>query len=203
MTTNDKIIRESLREVLKKEIGNYKSEKKLPAEIFEEFGVSHGTARIDFAIINGVMHGYEIKSDKDTLDRLPEQMKQYNTVFDKMTLVVGKKHLYHAVNAVPSWWGIILVKIKENKIIFQTIREDGENQNQVDVSIAKLLWREEALKILEKKNKAKGFRSKNRNTIYEKLVDVVDIDTLKDYVRNILVSRKGWRSDEIPMLYGG
>ncbi|MBI3305984.1 sce7726 family protein [Candidatus Nomurabacteria bacterium] len=203
MTTNDKIIRKALREVLKKEIGNYKSEKKLPAEIFEEFGVSHGTARIDFAIINGVMHGYEIKSDRDTLDRLPEQMKQYNTVFDKMTLVVGKKHLYHAVNTVPSWWGITLVKIEENKIIFQTIRENGENQDQVDVSIARLLWREEALKILEEKNKAKGFRSKNRNIIYEKLVDVLDINTLKDYVRNILVSRRGWRSDEIPMLYGG
>ena len=203
MTTNDKIIRESLREVLKKEIGNYKSEKKLPAEIFEEFGVSHGTARIDFAIINGVMHGYEIKSDRDTLDRLPEQMRQYNTVFDKMTLVVGKRHLYHAVNTVPYWWGIILVKIEKNKIIFQTIREDGENQDQVDVSIARLLWREEALKILEEKNKAKGFRSKNRNMIYDKLVNVVDIATLKDHVRNILLSRKGWRSVEIPMLYGG
>src|SRR3989338_2418714 len=130
MTTNDKIIRVALREILGKERKNYKSEEKLPAEIFEEFGVSHGTARIDFAIVNGVMHGYEIKSDRDTLDRLPEQMKQYNTVFDKMTLVVCKKHLYHAVNAVPSWWGIILVKIEENKIIFQTIREDGEIKDQ-------------------------------------------------------------------------
>jgi len=130
-------------------------------------------------------------------------MKQYNKVFDKMTLVVGKKHLYHAVNTIPSWWGIVLVKIKENKIIFQTIREDGKNQEQLSVSIARLLWREEALKILEEKNKAKGFRSKNRSIIYDKLVDVLDIDTLKDYVRNILVSRKDWRSDEIPMLYGG
>jgi len=203
MTTNDKIIRESLRKILEKERKNYKLEEKLPAEIFEEFGVSHGTARIDFAIINGVMHGYEIKSDKDTLDRLPEQMKQYNKVFDKMTLVVGKKHLYHAVNTIPSWWGIVLVKIEKDGIIFQTIREDGDNLEQVDVSIARLLWREEALKILEEKNKVKGFRSKNRNIIYKKLVDVVDMDTLKNYVRNILVSRKDWRSGEIPMLYGG
>jgi hypothetical protein len=149
------------------------------------------------------MHGYEIKSDKDTLDRLPEQMKQYNKVFDKMTLVVGKKHLYHAVNTIPSWWGIVLVKIEKDGIIFQTIREDGDNLEQVDVSIARLLWREEALKILEEKNKVKGFRSKNRNIIYKKLVDVVDMDTLKNYVRNILVSRKDWRSGEIPMLYGG
>jgi len=37
MTTNDKIIRVALREILEKERKNYKSEEKLPAEIFEEF----------------------------------------------------------------------------------------------------------------------------------------------------------------------
>src|SRR3989338_11292875 len=108
MTTNDKIIRVALREILGKERKNYKSEEKLPAEIFEEFGVSHGTARIDFAIVNGVMHGYEIKSDRDTLDRLPDQMREYNAVFDKMTLVVGRHHLYEALAIIPEWCGIIL-----------------------------------------------------------------------------------------------
>ena len=205
MTTNDKIIRVALREVLKEELGKYKSEKKLPAEIFEEFGVSHGTARIDFALVNGIMHGYEIKSDRDTLDRLPEQMKQYNAVFDKVTLVVGKKHLYHAVNTVPSWWGITLVKINKNKIVFQKIREDRKNQQQIDVSIARLLWREEALKILEERSEAFGIRSKTREIIHKKLAEVFkdDLGTLKDYVRNaLLVSRGDWRSLSQPMLNG-
>ncbi len=205
MTTNDKIIRVALREILEKEKEKYKSEKKLPVEIFEEFGVSHGIARVDFALVNGIMHGYEIKSDKDTLNRLPEQMKQYNAVFDKVTLVVGKKHLYHAVKTIPSWWGVILVKINKNKIVFQTIRKDGKNQQQIDVSIARLLWRGEALKILEERNEAAGIRSKTREIIHKKLAEILknDLSTLKDYVRNaLLVSRGDWRSVAQPMLNG-
>ena len=37
--------------------------------IVEEFGCK--TARADVAVINGFLHAYEIKSDSDSLDRLP------------------------------------------------------------------------------------------------------------------------------------
>lgn len=207
MTTNDKIIRKVLRLVLEEELKEYKKEKNLPAEIFEEFGVSHGTARIDFAIINGVMHGYEIKSDRDTLDRLPDQMREYNAVFDKMTLVVGKHHLHDALNKIPTWWGIILAKqTSDNQIVFHEIRADGKNPAQDGLSMARLLWRAEALKILEEKNEAADIRSKPREIIYAKLAEVLkdDLGTLKDHVRNaLLVSRGDWRSAVQPVLNGG
>ncbi len=207
MTTNDKIIRKVLRLVLEEELKEYKKEKKLPAEIFEEFGVSHGTARIDFAIINGVMHGYEIKSDRDTLERLPDQMREYNAVFDKMTLVVGKSHLYEALDKIPEWWGIILAKkTPDDQIVFQEIRADGKNPSQDGLSVARLLWRAEALKILEEKNEANDIRTKPREVIYTKLAEVLkdDLDTLKDHVRNaLLVSRVDWRSVAQPVLNGG
>jgi len=207
MTTNDKIIRKVLRLVLEQELNEYKKEKNLPAEIFEEFGVSHGTARIDFAIINGVMHGYEIKSDKDTLDRLPDQMREYNAVFDKMTLVVGKHHLHEALNIIPEWWGIILAKkTSDNQVVFYEIRADGKNPAQDGLSVARLLWRAEALKILEDKNEAADIRSRPREIIYAKLAEVLkdDLDTLKDHVRNVLlVSRGDWRSAAQPVLNGG
>jgi len=204
MTTNDKIIRKALRTVLEKELKQYKAEKKLPAEVFEELGISHGTARIDLAVVNGVMHGYEIKSDRDTLDRLPEQMKEYNAVFDKVTLVVGKRHLYHAINVIPEWWGILLAKKAGGRtVVFQEIRANGRNQHQEGISIARLLWRAEALRILEEKNSARGFRSKTRNVIYEKLVDILDQETLKQRVRDtLLISRKNWRSGATLVLCG-
>src|ERR1700722_14688560 len=37
--------------------------------IVEEFGCN--SARTDIAVINGSLHAFEIKSDSDTLDRLP------------------------------------------------------------------------------------------------------------------------------------
>jgi hypothetical protein len=204
-STNDKTIRAVLRNVLDKDLEEYRAESGQPAEILEELGVRHGTARIDIAVINGVMHGYEIKSDRDTLKRLPEQMAEFNAVFDKLTLVVGKRHLYDAVNIIPDWWGIIIAKIDANcKVFFQTIREAEDNQDQVGVSIARLLWKEEALQILEEQNKAKGVRSKPREFIYQRLANVLDAETLKEKVRDaLLVSREDWRSDAPLILNGG
>ncbi|AII59488.1 hypothetical protein X793_03925 [Dehalococcoides mccartyi CG4] len=171
--------------------------------MIEELGVQHGTARIDIAIVNGFMHGYEIKSDCDTLERLPEQIEEFNAVFDKLTLVVGKRHLYQAMHIVPDWWGVTIAKVDVDKgVFFQTIREAEINQNQKGISIARLLWRSEALSILERQNEATGVRSKPREFVYERLASVLDTDTLKKQVSSLLISREGWRSD-VPLLSGG
>jgi len=188
--TNDVIIRSAL----KKKLANHHVDRK--ERIIEELGIRHGTARIDIAVVNGTMHGYEIKSDQDTLQRLPEQMDEFNTVFDKLTLVVGKRHLYNAINIIPDWWGIMVARIDaNNEVVFYTIREAEDNKEQIGISIARLLWREEALQILEEQNKATGFRSKPRDLIYERLASVLDTETLKERVRyTLLVSREDWRS---------
>ena len=192
IATNDKLIRKAFK--LKLEVVYASGQK---TKIIEELGILHGTARIDIAVVNGIMHGYEIKSDQDTLKRLPEQIKEYNAVFDKLTLVVGRRHLYKAIHIIPDWWGVMIAIINENnKMVFHVIREAGDNQKQVGISIARLLWKEEALQILERKNKAEGFRSKPRKLVYERLTNVIGMNTLKKQVRNtLLVTRKAWRSD--------
>jgi hypothetical protein len=197
--TNDLIIRSALKKDL---INRHTQDNKV--RIIEELGIQHGTARIDIAVINGIMHGYEIKSDKDTLQRLPEQMDVFNSVFDKMTLVVGKNHLYQAINIVPEWWGIIVAKINNNgSVIFNVIRDEEFNKNQNSISVAKLLWREEALRILEKNNEANGFYSKSRDLIYKKLASVLDQKTLNEEVRETIFLRTDWRSDSPLILNGG
>lgn len=197
--TNDLIIRSTL----KKDLLNCHAQDE-KVRIIEELGIQHGTARVDIAIINGIMHGYEIKSDLDTLQRLPEQMDVFNSVFDKMTLVVGKNHLYQAINMVPEWWGIIIAKINNNgSVILNVIREEEFNKNQDNVSVASLLWREEALKILVKNNEANGFYSKPRDLIYEKLASVLDQKTLSEEVRETIFLRIDWRPDAPLILNGG
>ena len=197
--TNDKLIRVALKEKLEVE---HRNDSRL--KIIEELGVSHGTARVDIAVVNGVIHGYEIKSDMDTLQRLPEQMNIYNSVFTQMTLVVGKNHLYEAINIVPDWWGITIAKIDSNgSIIFNCIRKAGNNLNQDSVSMARLLWKDEALKLLEKEGEASGLRSKCRSNIYEKLSKIFDQKTLEDKVRETIFFREDWRSDSPLMSNGG
>ncbi len=201
--TKDSTIRSALRNILSGDLENCRQSGH-QAEVFEELGICHGTTRIDFAIINGLMHGYEIKSDRDTLKRLPEQVKEFSNVFDRMTLVVGKHHLYHAIHVIPDWWGVIVAKINaNNKIIFQTIRESEDNKEQAEISIARLLWREEALRILEEQNEAIGMRTKPREILYKKLTEILDIQTLKETVSSLLIAREGWRSDPQLLSNGG
>ncbi|MCJ7484334.1 MAG: sce7726 family protein [Thermodesulfovibrionales bacterium] len=187
--TSDESIRADFKVILENKYSN--------AMIVEEFGITHGAARIDIAVINGEIHGYEIKSDLDTLDRLPEQMRIYNSVLDKVTLVVGKKHLFEAINIVPEWWGITIAKIPSSgeKVAFYEMRLAEENPCQDKVAIASLLWREEALSILEEIDQAKGVRSKPRKTIYERLVEVVDNRELKGKILEYLFLRVNWRSE--------
>lgn len=197
--TNDLMIRNLLREILEE-----KHSKDKKVRIIEELGVHHGNARVDIAVVNGVMHGYEIKSDLDTLLRLPEQIEVYNSVFDKMTLVVGKSHLYEAIKMIPEWWGVVVAKVDENGVVtFNTIREEETNTEQNKLSVAKLLWREEALKILEEMNEANGLRSKPRDLIYSKLSTILDQTTLNKKVRETIFFRATWRSESPLMLYGG
>lgn len=196
--TNDLTIRPALKTLLYNR--HLKDER---VRIIEELGVQHGTTRVDIAVVNGIMHGYEIKSDKDTLERLPEQIEEFSAVFDKITLVVGKQHLYEAIYMIPEWWGVVMAKVNSNNtVIFTTIREEEINQNQQSISIAKLLWKVEALKILEENGQAAGFYSKTRRTIYEKLANTLDIQTLNNKVREALFFRANWRPDA-PLLLNG
>ena len=195
--TNDAVIREALKAEL-----TILHAKDRRLRIIEEFGVRHGSARVDIAVVNGVLHGYEIKSDRDTLLRLPEQMDAYNAVFDQVTLVVGKSHLYEAMHAVPDWWGIKIAKVQDDQsVYFCVIREARENPMKDSIAIAQLLWRQEALNILDDKGAAIGLRSKSRAQIYERLTTIFDQESLREKVRETLFFRD-WRSDS-PLVLNG
>ena len=198
MLTNDKIIRTELRKIITEKYKN------LPVRVVEELCLDDKSTRIDIAVVNGILHGYEIKSDLDTLERLPKQMSSYNSIFDQITLVVGEKHLYEAFNLVPDYWGIIIAKVDDkDAVYFNQIREASENNNQNKLSLAKMLWKNEALNILDNIGYAYGYKSKTKDVIYERLSEVLDIKTLKNKVREtLLLSRVDWRAGAIPMLNG-
>ncbi len=191
--TNDKLLRAALKEELR---DTHRQEPQ--ARIIEELGITHGAARVDIAVVNGNIHGYELKSDLDTLHRLPEQMRIYNSVLDQVTLVVGKNHLFEAINTVPEWWGIIVAKVIDSNgaISFCSIRKADENPEKNSVDIASLLWRDEALQILEEIGHSQGMRSKPRRVLYERLAALLDQPTLRAKVRECLSLRTNWRFEK-------
>lgn len=77
-------------------------------EFVQEFKMPRPSARIDLAVVNGEMAGFEIKSDADNLGRLANQVPAFSRVFDRLSIVTTKKHLTASRRKVPAWWGIIL-----------------------------------------------------------------------------------------------
>lgn len=164
--------------------------------IVEELGLNHGSIRADVAVINGALDGFEIKSDKDNLSRLPGQIRAYNSIFDTVTIVVGMSHVYKALEIIPDWWGVTVAKVsgpESDSVSFSTIRIARYNEDRDCISLARLLWREEALKILNELHRSSGLKSKPRKMIYEALSTCLDMEALSAKVRLALCSRKNWR----------
>lgn len=154
-----------------------------------------GLARVDVAVVNGTLAGYELKSDVDTLRRLPHQVRTYSQVMDLLTLVVGEKHHDEAIELVPSWWGVILVRPKPIPTL-ELLREPQWNSDVVALSLAQLLWRDEVLAVLAARGIDRGVRSKPRRVLWNRLADEIPLDQMRMVVRECLKGREGWRSQE-------
>lgn len=172
--------------------------------ILEELGLRHGYCRVDLVVVNGSLHGFEIKSDRDTFRRLNRQVETYNKTLDFVTLVTGQRHADRATGAVPDWWGIQIAEVghRDGIKLFE-VRKPSRNPSPDKLSIAKLLWREEALAFLGELSAVDGFRSKPRRLIYSRLVEVAETDHLRERVRERLRCRRDWRSAERQVSYGG
>lgn len=100
------------------------------ATILPEFRV--GRSKADCVILNGSSTCYEIKSDFDNLDRLPEQLSYYKRIFDKTYVVVGKSHLNKVLNLCCDDVGIIELTPRKS---LRVIREANTSKDPVDVPI--------------------------------------------------------------------
>lgn len=157
--------------------------------LVEEMGVWSGSVRIDIAIINGSLNGYELKSDRDTLGRLPRQAKLYGHVFDYLSLVVGIRHAEDAKRILPGWWGIMLAICREEGIELISHRHAEPNPAPNAYLIAELLSKEEAIGILQNFGLDKGWRSKRIQLIHERLSKELALCDLRDQVRKALKQR--------------
>src|SRR5690242_7332263 len=60
--------------------------------VVEELGLCQGIARVDLAVVNGSVNGYEIKSAHDTLSRLPAQSDVYSRPTHTVHRAGGRMH---------------------------------------------------------------------------------------------------------------
>ena len=170
--------------------------------IIEELGILHGSCRIDLAVVNGVMHGYELKSDRDTLLRLPRQIQAFAAVFDYVTLVVGERHVRLAVEIIPDWWGVRSVRLDSGKLSFCDLKLPMTNPSPDPMAVVRLLWRQEAMDLLREVRGTNAVRIKSRERIYAELVAAASCGYLRGAVRQRLKNRADWRPGGIRLSCG-
>lgn len=184
-------IRLPLKKYLSQEYANTKS------IIIDEFCICWGDARVDLAVVNSKFHGYEIKSDNDTLERLPRQIDFYGKVFDTMSIVCSKKWVSRARGLIPYWWGIIIAEEDSSgQVILHRRRKEYLNKKTDTRSILELTWKNEAIGILAQHNAARGFRNKPRYDIWDHIMEILDKKSIHKAVRESIRERIEWRPSE-------
>ena len=199
-----KIYDSDIRKILYENFIKRKSYLSTPTIVVDEMDICAGNSRVDIAVINGSLHGYEIKSKQDSLERLPGQIKDYNKIFDTMTIVGFENHIEKINILVPEWWEIKSVKETDGGIKLSTVRRGKRNKN-VDInSLVLLLWRDEMINIIiNHSNIFKGYKSKTRRQLGQLIVKNIDKNSIINFVRETLKSRNSWKAVPIQQLYDG
>lgn len=161
--------------------------------VLDEFGVHEGASRIDIAVVNGRLDGFEIKSDSDTLERLPAQVEAYGRVFDHVTLVVGTRLIENATKLIPPWWGIKLAECgARGAVQIRTVRVAGRNHSLDLAALALLLWRDELVSAVTRLCPGEASSRPTRRALADILARNVSEHVLRDEVRRALKARTSW-----------
>lgn len=167
--------------------------------IVHELSLCQAEARIDLAVVNGRLTGWEIKTAADTLGRLPLQEPVYSRVFDRVWLAADARHVDAALALIPHWWGVVRVGERGGACTLTQVRPSRLNTDVDLASLVQLLWRDEALAELSALGLAAGLERAPRRVLWQRLADAVPRRASKAQVqrrvRERLRDREGWRAD--------
>jgi len=162
--------------------------------IIDELGLAHARNRIDVAVINGYIHGYEIKSSKDTLYRLTTQIEIYRQTLQKLTIVTAPKHIQGIMAHAPEWCGVIAAEQgPRGGISFHVLRNAAENPEIDPVMMAHLLWRDEVIDLLRRIGHAPKDLRRSRRQLYEMLCETMTLHEITASIRTFMAQRQAWR----------
>lgn len=109
--------------------------------------VRAGTCKADVVVLNGTSTAYEIKSERDSLARLQNQLSNYRKVFATVNVVVSPLHLHDVLAEVPDDVGVISLS---DRFTLQTVRTAQNLPERTSPAmIFELLRVDEALTLLK------------------------------------------------------
>jgi hypothetical protein len=153
----------------------------------DELWVPRSNERADLAVFGRTMDGFEIKTERDTLRRLPRQVVAYGRLFDRCTVVVADKHRDKVRTIVPDWWGITTVSVNGH-VSFATVRKPRPNRSLDPEILVRLLWRNEAMAALCALGATPDPKA-HRSSLWADLMRTASLSQLRRAVRGALMTR--------------
>ncbi|WP_201980004.1 sce7726 family protein, partial [Hymenobacter rubidus] len=146
-----------------------------------------GTTRADVVhITEHFMHGYEVKGDGDTLQRVANQLRCYGEVYDFVTFVVTEKHLEKLLPLLPVWVGIQVA----SGAGLRAHRPAAYNATVERAPIARLLLLEEVKQFLLARGLTGVSTLRSREiSHFLRTTQLVPLSSLAQYVRERLMAR--------------
>jgi len=154
-----------------------------------EFWLPASKGRADLVAIGDLIEGFEIKTSRDTLSRLPRQVSQYGAFFDRCTAVVAEKHIDRAISILPSWWGLFEICVDSGSISFSVNRPAAPNPDQCIESMVRLLWKKEALQVSIDLG-CEPEPTATRGALWRSLLGVDDLSLVQSSITQVLCERQ-------------
>lgn len=162
--------------------------------VIDELGLAHGKGRVDIAVLNGFVHGYEIKSSRDTIRRLDRQLALYAKCLEKVTVVSAENHLQGVMEQCPVYVGIIsALRERDGTIEFVNVRPEQVNPDVEPFFMAHLLWKNEALAVARLLGFDKADSRLSRSDLYAILSSNLSVGELSKHIKVAIMRRGAWR----------
>jgi len=116
------------------------------ASMLSEFRI--GPCKADLVILNGTSTVYEVKSERDNLDRLENQLEAYRKVFARVNVIAAEEHVQSVAAKVSKDVGILVLS---NRHQISTVREAANRPDNIDpCAVFESLTKDEAIAILNR-----------------------------------------------------
>lgn len=148
--------------------------------------------RVDVLLVTGhQICGIEIKSDVDTVQRLPRQISIYEAALERGTLIAGARHLRAVESLLPPWWEIWVAQRCNETVALDTYRPGRTNPDLSLHAVATFMPREALVRHL----RTQGVRGYSRLSTYELRERVVDMHSRTNFLalaRWVMRTRGDW-----------
>lgn len=156
------------------------------ASMISEFRIAKSKA--DAMILNGTSHIYEIKTELDSLERLDQQLTDYQCFSEFVSVITDKKHVSKLLNKIPHNVGLIEFTTRDT---FKIIKKPLSNLENLCKSVQfDALRQSEYINII---NQYYGFIPTVPNTLLykecRKLFQDIPIDVVHGYILKELKNR--------------